>query len=212
MSLALLLLTLCQAMAASILEQTGVKEVTHDTVPSVTCFTHTLTLSRSPVVTVGVGAAASSTLQLTVIDLHTHPAVTCPTLRTHTRRVTWTCIHTLRVGVAASSVALQAEVDGGTGVTVTIISIPTHTFSIQSCVCTVCVDVTVFLQSVRVARRGRPVTVFSGVSVHTGTSPTYATAAWTVITLTVETAALFVALVSVLGWIRADVAGDTPEA
>lgn len=52
-------------------------------------------LSRSNVVTVGVGAAASSAIQLTVIDLHTHFAVTCPSFNTHTRNVTWTHIHTL---------------------------------------------------------------------------------------------------------------------
>ncbi len=33
-----------QFMAASILLQTGVNEVTHDAVPHVTCFTYTLTL------------------------------------------------------------------------------------------------------------------------------------------------------------------------
>lgn len=205
-------LTLCQVMAASISLEAGVNKVTYDTVPHVTCFTNTLTLSRSNVVTVGVGAAASSTLQLTVVDLQAHFAVTCPTLITHTRRVTWAQMHTLCVGVAASSVALQAEVDGRTGVTITLISIPTHTHSVQSCLCAVCVDVTVFLQSIRVAGRGSPVAIVSGVSLHTGSSPTNTTTAWTVIAHAMDTMTLFITLVSVLGWILTDVAGNTLKA
>lgn len=205
-------LTLCQFMATSMFLVAGVNEFTHNTVPTVTCFTNTVTLSRSNVDTVAVGAAASSTLQLTVVDLHTHSAVTSPTLDTHTRCVTWTHIHTLCVGVAASSVVLQAGVDGRAGVTVTLISIPTQTLSLQSCLCTVCMDVTVFLQSVRVAGRGRLVTFFSRVSLQTGSSPTHTTAGWTVITHTVDTVTLFVTVFSMLGSICTDVAGDTREA
>lgn len=52
-------------------------------------------LSRSNVVTVGVGAAAPSTFQIAVIDLHTNFAVTCPSFNTHTRNVTCTHVHTL---------------------------------------------------------------------------------------------------------------------
>lgn len=52
-------------------------------------------LTRSNVVTVGIGAAPSSIFQLTVVDLHTHSAITCPAFNTHARHVTWTHIYTV---------------------------------------------------------------------------------------------------------------------
>lgn len=60
----------------------------------------------------------------------------------------------------------------------------------QSCLITVCVDVTMLQQSVCVARHGRLVTQVPGESLQTRTSPTHTSAAWSVIARSVNTAAI----------------------